>query len=57
MKVKQSVSVSPLPTFFVFCFYFWEERLADLKKREKEKGTKDRLIADEIMIADRFARL
>lgn len=44
MKVKESVSLSPLPTFFVFCFYFWEERLQTEKKGERkgDEGPADR---------------
>ena len=54
MKEKQSVGLSALPTFFVFIFgkSDWQT-----EKKGKEKGKKDLLIADEIMISDRFARL
>ena len=38
MKVKQSVSVSPLPTFFVFLFLFLGRATGRLKKKGERKG-------------------
>ena len=48
---------APSPHFSFFVFISGKSDWQTEKKKEKEKGTKDRLIADEIMIADRFARL